>query len=93
MKLFTFLLEYDQGSYVSQIESDSFRNASICWANELEIDSIYGLGPASKKEIIQQMNDEDNNPIQIENTINAWCSDFVVRGKLGIVTIVKTDQA
>ena len=90
MSLFTFILEYDGGTYIKQIESDSPENASIIWAKSLEISSIKGLGPASKEAIIQEMKWADKSPVPIEGVKNVWFSSFLVRGELGCINIIKT---
>ena len=92
MNLYTFVLDYDGGTYIYQIKAGSQKNVAITWAKKLEINSIPGLGPVSKKKIIEQMIDEDNTPTPVQNTRNTWCSVFVVRGKVGIITIVRTIQ-
>jgi len=92
MDLFTLILDYDGGTYIAQIESDTPRNAAIKWALNLEIEKIPGLGHSSKKTIIDEMKDDDKCPVAVEETINTWCSSFTVRGKLGLINIVKTKK-
>lgn len=92
MDLFTLILDFDGGTYINQIKSDSPRKAAIEWAIRLEIKVIPELGFSSKKAIIEEMKDHDNTTIAVDGMISTWCASFSVRGKLGLINIVKTKE-
>jgi len=92
MNLFTIILDFKEGTYIRQIESDTPLNAVIRWASNLRCEEIYGLDPTWKKSILDELKDKDNIPTPLENILNVWCTTFTIKGSLGLINIVKTKK-
>ena len=92
MHLFTLIIDYNGGTYIKQIETETPRMAAINWASNLETKNIPGLGLSSKKLIISEIKNIDNSPIEVKETTNVWCTTFSARGRLGLINIIKTKR-
>lgn len=90
MNLYTFVLEYEGGTYISQIEADSPNNGSKLWAENLDEREIYNFGSKSKEILLAQISEE--TPVPIMNIENVWCVSYIIRGKLALVNIVQTQK-
>jgi hypothetical protein len=88
MPLFTFIMEYSGGTYVSQVKSATPKSALKRWASELPVEQIEGLGSASKARLIEDVETEE--PVRIAGLSNVWCSAALVRGKLALINVVRT---
>jgi len=90
MNLYTFVLEYRGGTYVSQYESHTLQGACRLWRLD------------QRKEKLRRAFEEDSYPIAIEadpkygpgDIVNAWCDSALVgkKQKLALITIVLTKK-
>ncbi len=85
MALFTFVLDYCGGTYLSQVESEDFTAAPRRWANELN----FGKGAQSVKTQLMPLIDLET-PVPVEGLVNTWCLTFTVQNKLAIVHYCQT---
>lgn len=69
--LYTFVLEYKGGTYISQIEASTPRNALIKWSANLRVDEVAGLGEKTKRELRTAAKSEV--PVAVKTMINTWC--------------------
>ena len=88
MPLYTFVMDYAGGTYVSQVKATSPKSAVKRWASELPVDEIDKFGSASKARLIKDVDDEV--PIMIAGLSNVWCSTARIRGKLALINFVRT---
>lgn len=88
MPLFTFILDFDGGTYISQIEARSFEAAPAVWAASLVPGEVRGMGEASIRELRAAV--EKDSPVQLEGLVQAWCVSALVRGRLALVHMVET---
>ena len=79
--LYTFIMEYLGGSYISQYESINKEQAMILWIQNLEIDQIKGFTPEDKEKIIKE-GFEEEDPSNLRGIHNTW--HFIVRTKKGV---------
>ena len=90
MPLYTFIMEFAVGTYISQIKAPSPKSACVKWAQNLDVSQVKGLGLKGKEALIAQMTDED--PVVLDGMFNAWCHSALVRGKLALINLVRTEQ-
>jgi hypothetical protein len=90
MPLYTFILEYAGGTYISQIKASSPKSACVKWAQKLDDSQVKSLGLKGKDSLIEQMKEE--SPVALDGMSNAWCNSALVRGKLALINIVQTEQ-
>jgi hypothetical protein len=91
MPLYTFIMEYAGGTYISQVKAASPKAAIVRWARELPAGEIDDFGPASKVRLIREVSEEP--PVAVLNLSNAWCVSTLIRGKLALMNIVRTADA
>jgi hypothetical protein len=91
MPLYTVLLDFKGGTYVSQCRATSPSAAIRKWARELQTDAISGIGKLGKSQLIDDVQSDD--PVALEGLSNTWCHSALVRGHLALINIVQTDLA
>ena len=58
MALYTFIMEYAGGTYLSQVKASSPKSACVKWAQRLDDSLVKGLGRKGKETLISQMKEE-----------------------------------
>lgn len=87
-KLYTFILMFQGGIYVSQIVEQSPKTALLKWTISLNVDEIEGLGQRRKERIIAEAKEE--HPTLIKGMTTVWCSMFLSGKNLAVVNYVET---
>lgn len=88
MALYTMILEYRQGSYVSQVEARSEAEAVKKWVACVEIDAAYGLTEKSRPLLTSQF--PEDRAVALTGIKNVWCCTARLRGNLALLDIIKT---
>lgn len=91
MPLYTFVMEYNGGTYVSQINSILLQRACIEWAKNLETSEIYSFGQRDKEMLIEQI--RSKKPVLLKGMTNAWYVSALIRGNLASINVVQTETA
>ena len=86
--MFTFILEFRGGTYVSQIHSNVLSKAIIGWGEKLKSIDIKYLGLSGKAEILSMLNEAE--PIPLDGLKNTWFLSLSIRQGFISVNIVKT---
>lgn len=89
MHLYTFIMEFAGGTYISQVNASSPKSACVRWAQELNVREIEGLGGKSQEMLVVEMKDVD--PIPLNGVSNVWCVRAYIRGKFPLINFVQTD--
>jgi hypothetical protein len=90
MPLFTFILDYAGGTYISQVRASGTTKAVNRWLTSLEPKVIQGLTPKKKESLADQLAGDE--PVAVEGSTNVWCVSAVLRGSLALINIVKTSE-
>jgi hypothetical protein len=90
MPLFTFVLDFDGGTYVSQVRSASWKSAPVAWAKALNADEIYGMGSSTRRLLETRMSEE--LPVPLNGLKRAWCTSTLLRGKPALIHFVETNS-
>ena len=89
--LYTFILDFEGGTYVSQVEAQHPKKATRLWATQLEIQHIPNFTQAMKENLKRSVEHDDATPV--EGVSNVWCLAILTsHDKPGLVNIVKTDD-
>jgi hypothetical protein len=88
MHLYTFIMEFKGGTYISQVKATSPQLACMKWANHLKVSEVHGLGQTGHLALIKEMQEEE--PIKIQDAKGAWCISARIRGHLALVNLVRT---
>lgn len=87
MALFTVILEFDGGTYISQFQAVSSDDAAVKHADYLV--GLTGMSTLSTRRRLANGLLADR-PVAIEGVRKVWCCSASVRGKLALVNIVET---
>jgi hypothetical protein len=90
MALYTFIMEYAGGTYISQVKAPSPKSACVKWAQKLGDTEVEGLGPKGRNSLIEQMKEE--SPVALGGVSNVWCNSALVRGELALINLVRTEH-
>jgi len=87
-RLYTMILEYKGGTYISQARAESADVAVSKWANAISDHDLASWG-LTRAEIIRLAND---NPIPLESCLNVWCATDSTKEGLMLVNIIATEH-
>jgi len=88
MQIFTFLMDFEGGTYVSQHAAVDLKLAVQAWVGAIDLASIEGIGIGDRQEFAKQMSKSGTTPLSGMN--NVWCIDGILSDRLALVHIVKT---
>ena len=88
MRFYTFVLEFEGGTYVAQVNARSHAQAPAAWAAGRAPGEIRGMGPASLQELRAAM--EKDEPTPLAGLVHAWCVSALVGGRLALVHFFET---
>ena len=89
MKLYTFVLEFRGGTYISQFEGETAHNAALIWANNLKTKGITHLRKKHKKLLLAELS--ENLLVNLSGVKNVWYDSFLIGKHLVLLNIVQTD--
>jgi hypothetical protein len=90
-ELFTFIMEWNGGTYVSQVEANHIEHAINEWLINLDLEML-----SWKQSDIDIINEERGGdfplsyPVALDGLFNVWCFSPNIKDILAIVNIVKT---
>ena len=88
--LFTIVMDWNGGTYIGQVRAGTSRAAISRWAKELDVREIPGFGESSRQSLLEDLGSDP--PVLLEGRVNVWCATALVRGKLALVNIVRTES-
>ena len=88
MGLYTLILQYDGGTYIGQAEADDARAALRSWADWVTAGGIPELTARVRTRLAREFAEDE--PAPILGVSGVWCCSASVRGRLGLVNIVRT---
>jgi hypothetical protein len=92
MPLYTFIVEYLGGTYISQVRASTPRSASRAWAKQLDESAVWGIGMSGKEKLIEEMKSGFSDPVAITGVKHTWCCSALVRNKLMSINFVQTAE-
>jgi hypothetical protein len=92
---YTVILEFDGGTYISQIRARDEDGALKYWIANPSDEMLAGVRYTNKRElwikrVVFDQTDETRNLASLNGAKNVWFFHFVQGSKLGIVHLVKT---
>jgi hypothetical protein len=87
MPLFTFVLEFDGGTHISQFRATSVVRAVEEYGTQLLRDKTVAA-PPTRKRLSEAFSTE--HPVAIKGVRNVWCCSASIRKKLAILYVVST---
>ncbi|RFM36231.1 hypothetical protein [Chitinophaga silvisoli] len=90
MELYTFLMQFRGGTYISQVESKNLSEATTLWVKQLKIEEIKHLGEKGQIEMIKEA--ENFELFALKSLKNIWFFCFGIKAGFIMVNVVKTDN-
>jgi hypothetical protein len=91
--LFSFIADFDGGTFISQHRKENLNAALLSWAKNSGFCASAELTRNDLSNLLTQINDTDKQPIAISEMENVWCSSYLVGGRLLVVHIVHTVES
>lgn len=94
MHLYTFIVEFQNGTYCSQIEADTITQATKYWIEKLKTEKkeIKFLGYSIIKQLEILSENEHNEPQSINHLKNVWFQHYPTTKGSFFINIVKTEK-
>ncbi len=89
MPLYTFIMEYAGGTYISQIKAPSPKSACLKWAKSIALSQISHIGEKGKESLFDQI--EEETPAKLDGITNTWCITAHLRRGLVLINLVRTE--
>lgn len=93
MALYTVVLEFDGGTYVSQVNARLAQHALAKWADCLDHEEVKGLGDDGKNALRDELAADarvGQDLVPVKGAKNVWSATALVRGKFALMNVVRT---
>ena len=92
MNLYTFIMDFREGTYISQVDDFDEYKALVKWAKSLNIKEIQYLSNATKQQLIDSIPEliAEQELTKINTVKNVWYFDFQFKTGLANIHVVKT---
>lgn len=94
MAVYTFIMEYRGGTYISQVTAASVGAAILPWANQLPVDEIAHFGPRLKARLVDELarTSHGGRATELNGVTNVWHVSVPMPGGAStVINAVKTD--
>jgi hypothetical protein len=89
MAMFTILMEYKGGTYLSQVESGDVREAVEKWATSFNYEAVEGMTASSKEVVLEDIMHED--PASVSGLTNTWACCIQIENDVALLHIIRTE--
>ncbi len=90
MSLYTLVIDYRGGTYISQARSKTLVAAPKLCIENLDISNLKKeINEKDKENIISQLLDEKF--VKLDGKTNIWCGSVLIHGKLVLMNLIKTE--
>jgi hypothetical protein len=86
LSLYTIILEYKGGTYISQVHSESPAAAVKKWSTTITEHSLAEWGLDRTDLVLLS----DDNPIPLKNCMSVWCLTGSARNHLMLLNVIAT---
>ncbi|MBZ5597351.1 MAG: hypothetical protein LAO03_10050 [Acidobacteriia bacterium] len=87
-KLYTVILEFGGGTYISQVSGESPAAALPNWMSQLQ-DQELAKWAITRNELISII--ESDRPVPLGGCVGVWCLTGSVKNGLALINVVATD--
>ncbi|NLR69003.1 hypothetical protein HGH92_32175 [Chitinophaga varians] len=88
MDIYTFIMEFRGGTYISQVKENDVNTAMILWSKSLQLTQVKFLGRKGILELQDEIKSE--SPTRIRDVDNVWCFCLRIKSGLLMVNVIKT---
>jgi hypothetical protein len=88
--LYTFILDYRGGTYISQVRAPNYKTAPRVWAEKLDLTAIAKLEKGFGDKLVASISEE--KPTPLDGVAKTWCLSSCPVKKLALVHFVQTAE-
>jgi hypothetical protein len=88
--LYTFILDYRGGTYISQVRAPNYKTAPRVWAEKLDLTAIGKLEKGFGDKLVASISEE--KPAPLDGVAKTWCLSSCPVKKLALVHFVQTAE-
>ncbi len=88
MNLYTFILDYAGGTYVSQVSAQDSIQAVDRWIKQLDLSKDESIGELDRDRLRKEFSQEKIG--LVDGLKSVWCITVEIKDQVGIVHIVLT---
>lgn len=90
MPLFTIIVDYLGGTYLSQVNARHVDHVLARWAGQLDVTSLGGLTVEQLGVLNLELRRETEHPVRIRGLVGVWCMSIDIEDRLALINIVET---
>lgn len=99
MPIYTVIVDYAGGTYISQVSASRIDNVLAQWADDF--DFVYltkKRNPKKKSKIlrrkkyVKKLIEAEDSPVLLRGLQNVWCTSFLIKKKSCLINIVSTTE-
>jgi hypothetical protein len=90
MELYTFIMEFRGGTYISQVRAEHLYDSLKLWGKQLKPKDIQHLGEKGKNELLAELNDEELT--KVSTMKNVWYFGLSIKKGYIAVNVIKTSK-
>ncbi len=91
MNLYTLVLDFHGGTYITQFEAETAVEAVSAWCRELQDEQLLGEVSSDVAEGVM-IDAVENNLVEVEGLHGAWCAAATVAGNLALLNVIITQR-
>jgi len=91
--LYTVVMEYRGGTYVSQVQAQDVDGALHSWAAALDVLGIAEFDERGKADLIKEIETQFLNgvgPVPLRGLASAWCTSASISGSWMLINLIAT---
>ena len=88
LKIYTFITEWNEGTYIQQVEADNFLNAVSNWLYFSTFRTDIGISDQPGDKLLSALNESVFVPLTGLTSI--WCTSVIFEDKLLITHAIQT---
>ena len=91
MNLYTLVLDFHGGTYISQFDAGTAVDAVGAWCRELQDEQLLGEVSSDVAEGIM-IDAIENRLVEVDGLHGAWCAAATVEGNLALLNVIITQR-
>ena len=91
MPLYTFILEYRGGTYLSQVRAPNYKMAPRVWVEKLNLTGIAKPEKDLMDKLVASVN-WDKQPTPIDGVAKTWCCSLIYVKQRSLVHFIQTAE-
>jgi hypothetical protein len=90
MALFTVFIDYDGGTYISNIRGRDVVQAFRRWMKAYPSETIPRIKGVSRAKLAAEFHDKASEPLLVHNQGRVWCHGGLLNDKLALLYLIQT---